>query len=111
MTGWGVVGCSECQTPWLLEGAQRSNQETIECPNCGQRHATSELRALAHHDEKAGAAELRSRILAARAGETERYDAMDDYGVLADQVDRQIEAAVTDAESVASVSLTSRSNW
>jgi DNA-binding MarR family transcriptional regulator len=97
---WSVVGCTECRNPFLLSDERRRDNETVECPSCGHRHATDDLRALAQHDEKTGAAELRARILAARAGESDRYEAMADYAEQADQVDAQIEAATLPADDM-----------
>jgi hypothetical protein len=100
MTTWSVVGCTACRNPFLLSNDRRHDNETVECPSCGQRHHTDDLRALAQHDEKAGAAELRARILASRAGEADRYEAMSDYGEQADEVAAQIEAATLPADDM-----------
>jgi DNA-binding transcriptional ArsR family regulator len=91
MSPWDVVGCSDCGTPWLIERQQRREQARVSCPNCGKSIDADRLRPLAQHDTKAGAAELRSRILASRAGKDERYAAMDDYAEQADAVDDQLD--------------------
>jgi len=91
MSPWDVVGCSDCGTPWLIERQQRREQARVSCPNCGKSIDADSLRPLAQHDTQAGAAELRSRILASRAGEDERYAEMDDYAEQADAVDDQLD--------------------
>ena len=100
MSPWDVVGCSACGTPWLIERRQRREQARTSCPNCRRSIDTSRLRPLAQHDTKAGAAELRSRILASRAGADEQYAEMDDYVEQAGTVDGQLDRFVTDADQM-----------
>ncbi|MBO4249469.1 aminotransferase, partial [Halomicrobium sp. IBSBa] len=59
-----VVGCSECQSLWLLED---SHKESATCPTCGTRHQRSALRTLAQADDRDGANQQRSALLAERA--------------------------------------------
>jgi len=59
-----VVGCSECQSLWLLED---TDDESATCPTCGTRHQRHRLRTLAQADDKDGANQQRSALLAERA--------------------------------------------
>ncbi|EMA45907.1 HTH domain-containing protein, partial [Halobiforma nitratireducens] len=73
----------------------RQTNVVAECPCCGNGHRTSKLRPLEHHETRAGAAELRSRRLAKRAGESEVYEnLLEDVGPFnaqQDEIERQIE--------------------
>lgn len=80
-----MIGCQACNTLWVAEDLHSSS--TTECPQCARAHQTKNLRALATSDDVDVARELRSRILAERAGHLEEYLEEDDYGVLADRVD------------------------
>ncbi len=77
---FAVVGCSTCQDVWILE--DRHEHETATCPQCGATHATTQLRALAQHDDLDVIRELRARIGAQRAGYGDAYGRMDDYAAL-----------------------------
>mgnify|MGYP000129704962 CR=1 FL=1 len=59
-----VVGCSDCQSLWLLEEA---NDDTAICPTCGIRYQRSTLRTLAQADDRDVANQQRSALLADRA--------------------------------------------
>ncbi|USZ75643.1 DUF5817 domain-containing protein [Halorussus vallis] len=80
-----VVGCSTCSGHWIAEDLH--GQETTECPLCFTQHQTDHLNVLFSHDDFDVAAEIRSKILAEKAGHRDRYEAEDDYGELADRVD------------------------
>lgn len=88
---WDVVGCRACSCLWLLGQSNRLGNEQAVCPNCGITHQTANLRPLAQHETKTGAAELRSRILADRAGQLAEYEADLDYSEMADEVEDQLE--------------------
>lgn len=91
MSGWHVVGCSECDGLWILDGADRRDQETVQCRHCGQEHRADRLRSIKQHDTQTGAAEIRARIMAVRAGEIDDYEDEPTYGEMADRVDGQID--------------------
>lgn len=87
-TQFAVVGCSACESLWILEN--RHEHETATCPQCGAQHATKQLRALAQHDDHDVICELRSRIVAQRAGYTEEYETEDEYAVLAERAEERL---------------------
>ncbi|WP_018258841.1 DUF5817 domain-containing protein [Halomicrobium katesii] len=60
-----VVGCSDCQSLWLLED---TNDDTATCPRCGTRHQQNALKSLAQADDRDVANQQRSALLADRAG-------------------------------------------
>jgi len=59
-----VVGCSDCQSLWLLEDG---NEDTATCPTCGTCHQRDSLRTIAQTDDRAVANQQRSALLADRA--------------------------------------------
>lgn len=66
-----VVGCGDCDTLWLVKRLRAT--ESVECPSCGRKHQSANLKPLAQADTISKARELRARILAERAGELDRY--------------------------------------
>lgn len=82
---FSVVGCSNCSTLWIVRDLH--SHDTAECPQCRSTHQRSNLRPKAQHDDWHGACELRSQILADRAGERERYQNEDDYAILENRAD------------------------
>ncbi|WP_455448136.1 DUF5817 domain-containing protein [Natrinema thermotolerans] len=104
MSGFDVVGCNQCSTLWILETHDRKTNYAARCPCCGHDHKCSQLRALDHHETREGAAELRSRRLAKRAGGMGEYqETLDDvgpYDAQQDEVDRQVDAMTIDAEKM-----------
>lgn len=80
-----VVGCSSCSATWIIESDPSAG--SAECPDCGTTHQRGSLRSLASGDDPDVIRELRSRIMAARSGHEDEAAALDDYGVLEDQVE------------------------
>lgn len=89
---YAVVGCSDCSQLWILDTHDPEQPVTAECPRCGAGHLRRKLRPLAQHDDHAAAAELRSRILAERAGARESYETEDGYADQARRVDERFDA-------------------
>lgn len=92
ISGWHVVGCNRCDGLWLLEAWKHGYNSRATCPNCLKEHQTRRLDTLAEHEEQDGAAELRARMLAARAGEDDAYQEEPAYEIQGEIVDEQIEA-------------------
>lgn len=65
-----VVGCRNCQSLWTVEG----RPETTQCPRCRTRHRFEKLRSFAETETSAGAARVRSAMLAERADDGEFVD-------------------------------------
>lgn len=61
---YNVVGCGECGALWLITDVP----ETTQCPRCGTRHSTDNLRILAASDDQATARQARAQLLASRQG-------------------------------------------
>lgn len=85
---FSVVGCSECGGLWIVDELHFA--QTAECRHCGTAHSTDNLRALAKGDDLDVVRELRSRILAERAGYAEEYGEMDDYAILEEQAEESV---------------------
>lgn len=76
-----VVGCSDCESLWIIDADAAA---TTVCPSCGNQHQRHTLRAIATRDTREQAAQVRSALLAERAG----------YGdIVLDPYDRQAERA------------------
>lgn len=103
MRGFDILPCKTCSTTWLQESGWRA-QDTVSCPHCGAERSTDLVKIRGSQETKAGAAELRSRIEAAEAGESEVYDQfIEDRGQYADQlaeVEGQIDSFTLDAEQM-----------
>jgi hypothetical protein len=85
---FAIVGCPSCRSLWII--ADRHSQETTTCPLCGSVHPVEKLHAHFQHDDIDVVCEIRSKILAQHAGCEERYESMDDYGVLAEHADEYL---------------------
>lgn len=90
--GWTVVGCGRCDSLWLLEGWKHGYNNRATCPVCGKEHRTEKLQKLAEHEDRDGAAEIRSRMLAYRAGADEEYASEPAYAIQGEIVEEQREA-------------------
>jgi hypothetical protein len=66
---YAVVGCSDCEALWVVEG----RPETTSCPRCGTRHRHKKLKKFATCDTAGAAKDARSRLVAKRGG----HDAAD----------------------------------
>lgn len=91
MTGteYLVLGCSRCRDYFITTAEKKRSEETLTCGRCGHVQASGKFARMAEHPEFEGAAELRARQLARDAGHGVEYHGVDDYGVLADQIDTQ----------------------
>lgn len=67
---YSVVGCSDCQHLWVVEG----RPETTQCPRCRTRHRFEKLKAFAETESSEAAARVRGSMLADRADEGEFVD-------------------------------------
>lgn len=77
MSSFLVVGCSDCEGVWVVQ--PDVDQETVECRSCGTRFALADRNQLGAADDHATAAEIRSRVLAQRAGALDHYQTEDGY--------------------------------
>lgn len=59
---YAVVGCSDCQALWIVEG----RPDTTECRRCGKRHRFDRLKRFVETDDRAAAREARGQMLAER---------------------------------------------
>ncbi len=95
---YSVVGCSDCQHLWVVEG----RPETTQCPRCRTRHRFERLKAFAETDNSEAAARVRGSMLADRADDGEFVDPAevdpDDVG-MSDEA--YLSAAGLDAEAAA----------
>ena len=95
MKRWAVIGCRECHHYWIIE--YFNDQDTVQCPHCGHSRKSQYVRAQADADNWHVACELRSRLLAQRAGELDSFtDGVDDFSVLDDQIDFSVPTTSTD---------------
>ena len=72
-----VVGCSNCETLWIVE----DEPDTTQCPRCRTRHQFRRLQPFVVTDSKAEARDVRSALLAARQdadGAAETLDSVAD---------------------------------
>lgn len=86
---YSVVGCSDCEALWVVA----DRPETTECPRCGTRHRFELLKQFVATEDEDHAREVRASMLAARAGQSESFAAVDSFADLEDVVD---DAGMTD---------------
>lgn len=101
MSRFDILPCGTCTNTWIQETGWQA-QDTVSCPHCGSERSTDLVSIRGSQDTKAGAAELRSRIEAASADESEIYEQFIDdrgqYGAQLEEVEHQIESFTLDAE-------------
>lgn len=73
---YAVVGCSECQSLWIVHG----RPETTSCPRCGSRHQFDRLRKFVTTEEKGEAMEVRAAMLASQQGKGAAYEDLESLG-------------------------------
>ncbi|WP_276260010.1 DUF5817 domain-containing protein [Haloglomus litoreum] len=61
---YAVVGCSNCEALWVVEG----RPDTTSCPRCETRHRHKKLKKFVTCDTAEAAKDARSRLLAKRGG-------------------------------------------
>lgn len=97
--GYCVLACSHCRGYFVTTTSRRRTQSTIQCSQCSASQPPNQYRRMAEHPEREGAAELRARLFADDAGHGSDYAALEDYGVLADQLREQDWSVVDPLES------------
>lgn len=70
---YAVVGCSRCQSLWIVEG----EPETTTCPRCRKRHRFGRLKKFVATEHKDEAREVRAAMLAAKQGHEDAYEELD----------------------------------
>ena len=80
---YAVVGCSECQSLWIVEG----RPETTTCPRCSKRHQFDRLKQFVATDDEDEAREVRSAMLAADQDQSAAYERLDSFSELGDDVE------------------------
>jgi len=91
---YAVVGCSDCQALWIVEG----RPERTQCPRCGSRHQFDRLEPFVRTEDREEAREVRAAVLAAEQGREDAYGNLDSVGEMAAQLD---EVGVSDREYLA----------
>lgn len=80
---YAVVGCSECQALWIVEG----RPERSECPRCGTSRKYEKRREFVTTDDEDHAREVRASMLAARQDQSDAFAELDSFGELGDQIE------------------------
>lgn len=93
---YAVVGCSECQALWIIEG----RPERSECPRCGTSRKYEKRREFVTTDDEDHAREVRSSMLAARQDQSDAFAALDSFA----ELDEQVEESGIDDETYLSES-------
>jgi len=95
---YAVVGCSDCEALWVIEG----RPETTQCPRCGRRHKAKARKRFVETDDEDHAREVRASMLAARAGDGDAFAELDSFAELERRVgdDAVDEAAFLAAHGV-----------
>lgn len=83
---YSVVGCSECEALWILEG----QPETTECPRCGKRHRTKQLKRFVETDDEDHARDVRASMLANRQGQGEAFADLDSFAEMEGRVEEDV---------------------
>lgn len=101
---YAVVGCSDCQMLWIVEG----RPETSTCPRCGKTRGYEKRRQFVTTEDRDHAREVRASMLASRSGNEETYAKLDSVAELDSQVaaagiddETYLEGAGLDAEAIA----------
>ncbi|MEF8777038.1 MAG: DUF5817 domain-containing protein [Haloarculaceae archaeon] len=72
---YAVVGCSDCQALWVVEGSP----ERSECPRCGRRRKHARRRTFVETDDADHAREVRASMLATRQGHDEAFATLESF--------------------------------
>jgi hypothetical protein len=83
MIMYAVVGCSECEALWIVEG----RPETSQCPTCGhtRQHAKrKKFHTTADADE---ARQVRAQLLAERQGLADAFEGIDSFAEMESWID------------------------
>lgn len=93
---YAVVGCSECQALWIIEG----RPDRSECPRCGTSRKYEKRREFVTTDDEDHAREVRASMLAARQDQSDAFAELDSFA----ELDEQVENAGIDDETYLSES-------
>ena len=80
---YAVVGCSNCQALWIVEG----RPETTGCPRCRTRHQFERLKKFVRTEDREAAREVRAAMLASAQDREESYENLDSIGEMAKAID------------------------
>jgi len=80
---YAVVGCSDCQALWIVEG----RPETTQCPRCGSTRQHEKRRKFVETDDEDHAREVRSSMLATRQDHGEAFAKLDSFTEMEDRID------------------------
>lgn len=80
---YAVVGCSECQALWVVEG----RPETTACPRCGKRHAFAKRKRFFESEDAAAAKQARAALLAQRQGREDAFADLEDFRTMETALD------------------------
>jgi hypothetical protein len=101
---YAVVGCSDCQALWIVEG----RPERSECPRCGTTRKYDKRREFVTTDDEDHAREVRSSMLAARQDMDDEFADLASFADLETQVEEAgiddetyLEASGLDSEEIA----------
>lgn len=83
---YAVVGCSECSALWIVE----SRPETTQCPRCGHRKDYAKRRKFVSTEDEDHAREVRSSMLANRAGQGDAFADLDSFADLEADTEREV---------------------
>jgi len=80
---YAVVGCSECQALWIVEG----RPERSECPRCASTRKYAKRREFVTTDDENHAREVRASMLAARQDMDDAFAELDSFAELESQIE------------------------
>jgi len=80
---YAVVGCSDCQALWIVEG----RPERSECPRCSKSRNYEKRRQFVTTDDEDHAREVRASMLAARQGQSDAFAELGTFAELEELVD------------------------
>jgi hypothetical protein len=83
---YAVVGCSDCEALWVIEG----RPDTTQCPRCGKRHRANNRKRFVETDDEDHAREVRASMLAARSGDGDAFAELASFAELDEQVDEDV---------------------
>lgn len=81
---YAVVGCSECQALWIVEG----NPERSQCPRCGTSRKYEKRKQFVTTEDENHAREVRASMLASRGGYDEEFAKLDSFAELESAVEQ-----------------------
>ncbi len=80
---YAVVGCSECQALWIVEGEPERSQ----CPRCGTTRLHEKRRTFVTSEDQNHVREVRASMLAARSGHDETFAELDSFAQLGERAE------------------------